>query len=269
MTAAPEDAPSAGVGDVNTLHTLHEDRPWTESIPGHPRRSDSPEYVESRRKMNQVAQQAHGSPAGLFFGGPPFQDHHGGGLWLKDADGWFLARNLAGMEWSAQFCADPARVNLLRLNARRLYAGFPDAVDALGIRDLLDTPIVDAAGVARWTDSICNASVPLSPELHTGELPKYAGLHHYPEPVAIVATFKYADFNLWVTDEEGATHAVAPMGHRGSGDARTHVIYAEPGSKLHAEHRKHLEAGEAHVLAADHPLAQQAFAQQAPAEGVA
>ncbi len=59
------------------------------------------------------------------------QDHHGGGLWLKDDQGWFLVKNTAGIEWSAQFCADPTKVDQLRLNARRLYSAFPDAVTQL------------------------------------------------------------------------------------------------------------------------------------------
>jgi hypothetical protein len=62
---------------------------------------------------------------GLIYGQPPYEDHHGGGLWLKDAQGWFLVRNLVGMEWSSQFCADPAKVDLIRQNARRLYAASP------------------------------------------------------------------------------------------------------------------------------------------------
>src|SRR5690242_18011941 len=133
-------------------HTLHEDAPWTENIPGHPKRSDSPEYVKSRAKMNEIAREAHGSPDGLFYGGPPYQDHHGGSLWLKDEHGWFLVRNLAGVEWSGQFLSDPAKVDLLRRNAQRIYALFPEVVAELGIGDLLATPITDAAGVARWTD---------------------------------------------------------------------------------------------------------------------
>src|SRR5215831_5408967 len=167
-------------------HTEHEDQAWTVNIPGHPARSDSPEYVKSRQAMNGMAAQA----SGLLYGQPPYDDHHGGGLWLKDAQGWFLVRNLAGMEWSSQFCADPAKVDLLRQNARRLYAAFPEAVQELGIGQLLDTPITDAAGVAAWTDSICNASVPLPPHAHTGVLPAGGGVHHYPSPVTEIAFFK-------------------------------------------------------------------------------
>ena len=138
------------MGDPDTSHTEREDHGWTRNIPDHPPRTDSADYVRSRTRMNAMA---HGvSP--FFYGPPDYEDHHGGGLWLKDDDGWFIVRNVAGIEWSAQFCADPAKVDQLRLNARRLYAAFPDAVAELGIRDLLDTPIVDAAGVAVWTDSI-------------------------------------------------------------------------------------------------------------------
>jgi hypothetical protein len=132
---------------------------------------------------------------------------------------------------------------------------------------LLATPITDAAGVAKWTDSICNASVPLSPVAHTGELPKGGGVHHYPTPITDIQFFKYDDFNLWVTDEDGHEVAVAPMAPRGSGDTRVHVIHASPLSRHHAEHRRRADRGEAYVLSGDHPLAQQAFAQQAQPEG--
>jgi Family of unknown function (DUF6424) len=244
-------------------HTEREDHPWEISIPDHPRRSDSPEYVQSRRKMNEIAREAFNSADSLLYGGPAYQDHHGAGHWLKDDAGWFLVRGLAGLEWSGQFAAEPAKVDALRVNAKRLYAAFPGAVEALGIRELLDTPITDHEGVARWTDSICNASVPLSAGMHTGIPGPDGGVHHFPAPVTELQFTKRDDFNLWVTDEEGNPAAVAPMSHRGSGDARVHVIYSHPGSKLHEEHRRHREAGTLHVLEADHPLAQQAFARQA------
>jgi hypothetical protein len=244
-------------------HTEHEDHAWTIDIPDHPRRTDSPEYVKSRAKMNEIARDAAGSPDGLLYGAPPYQDHHGGGLWLKDEHGWFLVRNLAGMEWSSQFAADPAKVDLLRRNAQRIYALFPDVAAELGIGELLATPITDAAGVAAWTDSICNASVPLPPSLHTGIVPHGGGVHHYPAPIVEIQSFKHDDFSLWVIDGEGFEAAVAPVAHKGSGDGRVHVLWAHPSSKLHAEHLRHREAGTLHVLEADHPLAVQAFAQQA------
>lgn len=239
-------------------HAEHEDEPWTIEIPDHPKRSDSPEYVKSRATMNRIARTVDG----FYYGDAPFQDHHGGGLWLKDADGWFLVRNLGGVEWSSQFCADPQKIDALRTNAKRLYAGFPGVAEELGIRDLLDTPITDAAGVARWTDSICNASVPLPAVLHTGVLPHGGGVHHYPAPIVEISTFKRDDFALWVTDAQGNPAAVAPVAPAGSGDGRLHVLYATPGSALHAEHVAAAMAGQPHILEAGHPLAMQAFAQQ-------
>lgn len=248
-------------------HTEHEDHGWSIDIPDHPKRADSPEYVQSRAKMNAIAREAASSADGLIYGGPPYQDHHGGGLWLKDEIGWFLVRNLAGMEWSAQFAADPAKVDQLRRNAQRIYMVFPEVVAELGIGELLATSITDAAGVAAWTDSICNASVPLSPSAHTGVLPKAGGVHHYPAPIVEIEFFKQDDFNLWVTTEDGYPAAVLPVAHRGSGNAQVHVAWVHPSAALHAEHQRHREAGTLHVLAEDHPLAQQAFAQQAPASG--
>jgi hypothetical protein len=239
-------------------HSEHEDEPWAINIPGHATRSDSPEYVKSRSTLTRMA----GQVSGLLYGPPPYQDHHGGGLWLKDAQGWFLVRNLVGMEWSSQFCADPAKVDQVRLNARRLYAAFPEAAQELGIQQLLDTPITDAAGIAQWTDSICNASIPLPAPSHTGVLPAGGGLHHYPSPITEIAFFKHDDFQLWVTDPEGHPAAVAPVSPRGSGDGRVHVLYATPGSALASQVSQAEAQSQPLILDPGHPLAQQAFRQQ-------
>jgi hypothetical protein len=273
-------------------HQEHEDHPWTIQIPDHPPRTDSPEYRASRQRMNDLA---NGIPD-LVYGPAPHQDHHGGGLWLKDADGWFLVRNLAGIEWSAQFCADPAKVDLLRRNARRLYAAFPEAVDELVIRDLLDTEITDADGVQRWTDSICNASVPLSAAFHTGVLPKAetGGVHHYPSPISEIELFKQDDFELWVRTDDGALAAVVPVGRRGSGDGRTRLLFAAvpiaPGEETPLERiagppapppaaddergaatQPELGRGggeeDATILPANHPLSLRAFAEQTRESG--
>ena len=151
------------------VHSESETHSWNINVPDHPNRADSPEYVAARTKMNQIA----AGTTGLVYGSPPFQDHHGSALWLKDAQGWFLVRNLAGIEWSAQFCADPAKVDLLRQNAKRLYDLLaPEIKQELDPGGLLDTPIQDAAGVAKWTDSIFNAGVPLQQSFHTGVLPQ-------------------------------------------------------------------------------------------------
>jgi len=239
-------------------HQEHEDDPWIINIPGHPKRSDSPEYVKSRTAMNDMA----GNLSALIYGQPPFEDHHGGGLWLKDAQGWFLVRNLVGMEWSSQFCADPAKVDLLRQNAQRLYAAFPEAAQELGIQTLLDTPITDAAGIAQWTDSICNASVPLPTPAHTGVLPTGGGVHHYPSPITEIVFFKHGDFQLWVIDAQGNPAAVAPVGPRGSGDGRVHVLWATHGSDLAGQVTEAEAQGKPLVLGENHPLARQAFVRQ-------
>lgn len=273
--AASSQAPRTSAGGAKTtpaepavdaagIHTEHEDQPWTINIPDHPARTDSPEYVKSRAWMNQTATNVS-DKGGFFYGPPPYQDHHGGGLWLLDEDGWFLVRNLAGMEWSSQFCAEPARVELLRQNAARLYKRFPEAATALAAvngGDVLNTPIATAAGVAQWTDSIFNASVPLSALKHTGTLPQGGGVHYYPAPIEEIDFFKVASFNLWVTDAQGQPAAVAPVGPPTSGDGRVRVLYATPGTQLHAYHQAAELRGEDHVLPADDPLAQQAFREQ-------
>jgi hypothetical protein len=205
-------------------HTESGDYPWTRNIPDHAPREDSNEYKASRRTMHRLSAQSE-----PFYGTGQIEDHHGGGLWLKDDDGWFIVRNLVGVEWSAAYCADPAKVDKLRLNARRLYAAFPDAVEELGIRSLLDTPITDLAGVQGWVDSICNASVPYPRKVHQGTLPPVAGMHHYPAPVAEIELVKYDWFQLWHYDA-GTDEVIAatPVADAMSDDHRTQAIFAAP-----------------------------------------
>jgi hypothetical protein len=260
------------------VHGESESHPWDINVPNHPARADSPEYVAARNKMNQIA----GHAAGMIYGQGPYQDHHGGALWLQDSEGWFLVRNQAGIEWSSQFCADPAKIDLLRQNAKRLYdLVSPQIKQQLDPGGLLDTPITDAAGVAKWTDSIFNAGVPLHPTFHTGVLPaggaqrppapasaQPAGVHHYPTPIADIQLFKYDDFQLWVTDAQGNPAAVAPVDKRGSGNASVHVLYATPGSQLAQQKHEAESTGAALTLGPDHPLSQQAYQnQQAPGSG--
>ena len=256
------------------VHSESEEHQWTIQVPDHPVRADSPEYVAARKKMNEIA----GEATGLIYGPAPFQDHHGGALWLKDDQGWFLVRNLAGIEWSAQFCADPAKADLLRQNAKRLYDLLaPEIKQQLDPGGLLDTTIQDADGVARWTDSIFNAGVPLQASFHTGVLPEGGtqdpgaagdpgGVHHYPTPIADIQLFKYDDFQLWVTDEQGNPAAVAPVGRRGSGNASVHVLYATPGSRLAQQKQAAENADAPLILGPDHPLSQQAYTNQQPAD---
>ena len=263
-------------------HAEREDHPWEIHIPDHPQRTDSPTYVISRKLMNAIARE--GNLIAAFLGGEaPYQDHHGGGLWVKDESGWLFIKNLAGMEWSQQFCADPKKVDRLRQYAKRVCNAFPQTLPALKalladadypLEDLLERPIATAADVARWVDSIFNASVPLGARRHTGVLePKgkangdaakiEGGVHHYPTPITDIQLFKYDDFQLWVVDDEGALAAVTPAHPRGSGRGEVNVAFATAGTKLHkrwiAAHKK----GQHLQLPARHPLAKQAFAAQA------
>jgi hypothetical protein len=274
------------------VHSESETHPWTIDVGNHPTRTDSAEYVAAKKQMNEIA----AGSTGLIYGQPPYQDHHGGALWLKDAQGWFLVRNLAGIEWSAQFCADPAKVDLLRQNAERLYDLLaPEIKQQLDPGGLLGTRITDAPAVAKWTDSIFNAGVPLQPSFHIGVVPgsgknsgaspapssgpaaataqaastpasppsqEPGGVHHYPTPIADIQLFKYDDFQLWVTDAQGNPAAVAPVAPRGSGNASIHVLYATPGSQL-AQQKDAAESVNAPlILGPDHSLAQQAYQHQ-------
>ena len=278
---------------TDPVHSETETHTWSVNVPNHPQRADSPEYVAAKNKMNEMAAQA----PGLLYGSGPFQDHHGSALWLKDSQGWFMVRNLAGIEWSAQFCAEPLKVDLLRQNAKRLYdLVAPQLKQELDPNGLLDTPITDADGVAKWTDSIFNAGVPLHPSFHIGVMPMgkpkaqnppatadadnspdatdqaqaaaapqdpaSAGVHHYPTPIVDIQLFKYDDFQLWVTDSEGHPAAVTPVGARGSGIGSVHVQYATPGSRLAQQKLEQESTGAALILPPDHPLAQQAFQNQ-------
>ena len=261
------------------LHTEHEDHPWTIDIPDHPGRTDSPTYVASRKLMNNIVSEAQPnfiSPQG------PYQDHHGGGLWVKDAHGWLLFKNVAGIEWSQQFCADPAKIEVLRQHAQRLYAAFPLTIPAMkqllhgevyALEDILNTPITTSDLVGRWVDSIFNASVPLAAAVHTGVLEPnghasvdalhlQGGVHHYPTPITDIQLFKFEDFQLWVIDDEGELAAVTPAGKRGSGNSKVNVAYATPGTQLHKRWIKTHLAGQHLQLDEDSSLAKQAFASQ-------
>jgi hypothetical protein len=253
--------------DVNNVHVVKAGQPVTYEVCGHAKRTDSATYKVARVALHKI----FGTLGEWPFGEEPVQDHHGGGLWAYDDKGWFFVRNLVGIEWSGQFCADPAKVDLLRQNAQRFYKGFPKSFaefKSIGIdlEELLNTEITDAQGVSNWTDSICNASVPLPQPAHTGTVPKGGGVHNYPTPVTDIEYFKRDDFTLWVTDREGNPTAVVPTHPYGSGNTGVRVVHTESGSKLHQRHAEALARHETLDLSPDDPdgkhLSEQAFKKQ-------
>jgi hypothetical protein len=193
-------------------HAEHEDFPWTIAVVEHPARTDSPGYRASRQLMKKLA----ATVPEWIFGAGPFEDHHGGGLWVKDDTGWLCLTLPLGIEWSAQFCADPAKVDRLRQVTARVVAGFPATLPGYvqagytSGEEILTTPITTADQVAAWTDSIFNASLPLPVRTHTGVLPTGAGYHHYPKPIVDIDHCRYDDFQPFVTDPGGQPAVVVP-----------------------------------------------------------
>lgn len=262
-------------------HPEHEDFPWTISVADHPPRTESSQYKASRKLMRELVD----TTDDWTFAPGPYQDHHGGGVWVKDGEGWICLFLPLGIEWSAQFCADPAKVDHIRQCAVRVVGAFPETLSGyagFGYDDgerLLNTPIANADQVAEWTDSIFNASVPLPAGAHSGVLPKAAGYHHYPKPIVDIDHFRHDDFELFVSDEKGFSVAVVPVSPRGSGDGRVRVLaahprsaYAEclvtpspaaaPRSAADAEPEARAEEWKGAVLPADDALARQAFRRQ-------
>lgn len=259
-------------------HAEHEDHAWSVEIPDHPGRTESETFRRAKTAAHKILaaiRQQDGAELLTSLAGPGgVQAHHAGSLFAFLNGEWFLLLNVSGVEWSAQWSADPAKIDLLRRNAQRFYERFPETLAELAklgyteAAAILSEPVTDHDGVARWTDSLFNSCVLLSAPLHQGIVSQGAqvgGWHHYPKSIWDIQVTKHDDFRLWVTTGDGHEAAVAPMGHRGSGDGRVRVLYAHPSSRLHAEHKAHLERGEEHVLPADHDMATQAFAQQAPA----
>jgi hypothetical protein len=285
-TKAPRKAPTAkkapGTGKatngLGNSHVQREDIPWAITIPDHESRTDSPAYVVARKVMNNVVK----GMKDFFLGAKgPCQDHHGGGLWVKDHDGWLLIKNLAGMEWSQQFCADPAKVDKLRQFAQRIYKVFPDSLPAFkqfgfaDVENVLNEEITSAELVSRWVDSIFNASVPLAQPRHTGVVKPTGkggtpqlegGVHHYPTPITDIQLFKRDDFQLWVLDDEKKPAAVVPVGKRGSGNSDLRVAYATPGTKLHQKLAEAQSKNKYLKVGGNHSMAKQAFAAQNAAD---
>lgn len=249
------------------VHTHGESLEWEINIPDHAGRKESSTFRNAKKVAKKIVATLEGREP---FGPGPWQMHHGGSLWVFFQGEWRLFFNTIGIEWSAQFCADPAKVDRLRLNAQALYEGFPETIpemERLGhtkARQQLETPITDAKTVGAWVDSIFNSCVPLHARHHNAVLPKGGGRHHYPAPITDIDLFKFDDFVLWVTDEEDEETqlAVLPMSPRGSGDGRVTLTFAPPGHRLAQEKQAAAEQGERVVFEPDSALARQAYRYQ-------
>jgi Family of unknown function (DUF6424) len=251
-------------------HQISVGQTLVESVEGHAARTDSPEFVSARATLQRIISSLKPNP----FGDGPIQAHHGDSIWVKGAAGndWHLVLNWAGIEWSAQFCCDPAKVERLRQNAEAITAGFPDTIPSLqklGYTDtaILSTPITDAGGIARYVDSIWNACVPIPQPRHTGALkpadPLACGVHTYPEPMCGIPRVMRDDFVPFVVDSATKTAVVvAPVAPRHSGDGRVRVLHAEKGNPLHAIHQRAHTRGAAVILGPNDPTARRAFAKQ-------
>lgn len=215
---------------MTSTHPRHENFPWTIVVVDHPPRKQTKEYLASRKLMRKIVAQVDD----WLLGPPPYEDHHGGAVWVKDTDGWLCVQLPLGIEWSAQFAADPQKVDKLRLTALRVVNAFPATLKAyaeLGYtsgRRLLQTPITTSRHVARWTDSIFNASMPLPRMVHTGVLPKGAGYHHYPKPIVDIEHFKKDGLPLFIDDDDGHPIVIVPAS--GSPNSRGRLIAAHPDS---------------------------------------
>jgi Family of unknown function (DUF6424) len=261
----------AAKSDVSIEHQIKVGQTLVENIEGHAARTDSPEFVAARRTLHKIIGSLKPNP----FGSGPIQAHHGGSIWLHAGAGdndWHLVLNWAGIEWSAQFCCDPAKVDGLRRNALAITNGFPNtipALEALGYTDtaLLTTEIKNPADVARYVDSIWNSCVPIPQPRHTGSIKGSdalaCGVHNYPEPMCGIPRVMRSDFVPFVVDPTTKTAAVvAPVAPRHSGDGRVRVLFAERGNPLHALHQRAHRQGAALVLSPRSRVAKKAFAKQ-------
>ncbi|MDH6222404.1 DUF6424 family protein [Streptomyces pseudovenezuelae] len=267
----------AGSGTVRRTPVVIEDggtfsgnHPWKIRLVKHGPRDESANFRAAKTTAKKILQEMATAGTTLPYGPPPFEMHHGGSLWVRAADGWRMYRARVGIEWSMQFCADPAKIDRLRREAADLVDAFPftlPALDAMGYKRaarLLRTPITDAPGVAAWTDSLFNACVPLSKNNHQGILPKAAGEHHYPWPIKGAEFIKVDDFQLWVTLPDGTHAGVVPMKRRGSGDGRVRIVHARHGTPAGDALAEAQGKGEMAVLPADSDIALKAFKEQIP-----
>ncbi|MGW7378364.1 DUF6424 family protein [Streptomyces sp. NPDC054794] len=248
-----------------------ESHPWKIRLVEHPKRFESSFFRAAKKTVHEILRPM--SDEELPYGPRPpgehpWEMHHGGSLWVKGPSGWLMFRARVGIEWSMQFCAEPAKVDRLRREAAELVAAFPLTLPALRqlgyeeAEDLLRKPIEDADGVEAWTDSLFNACVPMSRGNHQGILPDVPGEHHYPWPVKGADFVRFDDFQLWVTLPDGTHGAVAPVDRRGSGDGHVRLTFVPEGSAAAQTLARAQDLGLMAVLPPNSSAARQAFSRQ-------
>jgi uncharacterized protein DUF6424 len=252
--------------DVHSTHEEREDHGWAVYVVKHPTRSESAWFRAAKRTAKRILDTL--DTATYPYGPGPWEMHHGGSLWVLTDAGWRMYLARAPIEWSLQFCADPVKVERLRREAKDLVAAFPRTLPALAelgytdAEEIFSHEIVNANGVARYTDSLFNSCVPLTRADHQGVLPGAAGEHHYPIPVKGGDFIRYDDFKLWVTIEDGTHAAFAPVDRRGSGDGRVQLLHARHGTAAGDALSRAISEGKAVVVPADHAAALEAFKHQ-------
>jgi len=222
----------------------------------HPPRTDSPEYLASRRHLMTTQRggclvcggipdlshpelTAVGDPAGL-------QDHHGGAISVDDL---VVAFNLFPIEWSQGWGTSPTVLG-------RLVANLNVILRRLG-QPTYDAPITDTASVMAYVDSVFNADCKLCGPHHVSRQTQHSpdalgheavGIHEIPLPIwAGQITCDWPRFDMWMGSVGTLAGAPSP-----SGDGSVVVLHASPA------HPGELKVGD--VLPATHPAARAANA---------
>jgi hypothetical protein len=269
----PQPGSTATTVGISGLHVVRAGEQIAENVEGHAARADSPEFVASRTALHAIlAAVKQQSGSAFYYGDGQIQAHHGGSIWVHDGTSWRMYQNLAGIEWSGQFAADPKKVDHLRLNAKALVDAFPQTIPklkALGYNDaekVLSTPITDMTGVSLFVDSLYNACVPLPQPVHTGTISATqtgaAGKHSYPTPNDDTVFFCRDDFQPFVYEPNSkATYNVAPVATSGPDAKKVRVLHVSTESThpVAVQHKKAVAAGKAVVLAENDPISKQAF----------
>ena len=210
--------PEETIGDVVHVETAD-----------HPPRKDSPEYLRTRKwLMGVVAGGCYicGGPVDLAHPDAPadahgLQDHHGGGLIVKDV---LVGFSLIPLEWSMGWGADPARVE-----------AFVQQLRDAGLVTY-EHSIQTISDVMAWVDSQWNANVKLCAPHHVGHQTQHTpdangheavGIHNAPWPVlAAQAVWDWSRGDMF--GGTTGTVTVAPHPELASHAVVTYVHHSHP-----------------------------------------